>query len=120
MFEEHVPERLLDVFIQNNNQGGSSGSITNNLIEAVIEESIDEEDNEAESVQLSASFVNSEDGYEYNIKDLDDIENKEPTFIQITKVPQHGNIVVKRFGEHVVLNQGDFVETEQFKNFTYD
>jgi hypothetical protein len=70
------------------------------LIEATVEEDVeeDEEEEEAEAINLSASFVNRGKGYEYNINDIESIENKTPTYIQITKVPKHGNIIVKKFG----------------------
>jgi hypothetical protein len=127
LFEEHVPERLLDVFIQNNNPGATGPARMNNMIEANVEEVSDDieavegdVEEKAEAIQLSASFINPGQGYEYNVQDISKIEQQVPTYIQITQVPQHGNLVIKKFGEEVVLNQGDFVETAQFKNFTYD
>jgi len=69
---------------------------------------------------LSASFTKPGTGYEYDINDIKKVEDEVPKYIQITRVPQHGNIVVKKSGEQVVLNQGDFIETASFKNFTYD
>jgi hypothetical protein len=78
LFEEHVPERLLDVFIQTNNMAPTTPatSPTTLLVEATVEETQEEdgEEEEAEAVQLSASFVNSGKGYEYSINDIEKVE----------------------------------------------
>lgn len=118
MFKEHVPNRLLSLYMNTQEGSGSSSGSRSTLIEADVEEE-EEEEEEAEAVQLSASFVNPGQGYEYNINDVQEIEKNVPTYIQITRVPQHGNIVVKKLGQQVVLNQGDLIETDSFKNFTY-
>ena len=109
VFEEHVPPRLLDVFIKNKAPPSPKKPSTL-LIEATIEEKTDDADGDddkeekAEAINLSASFVNPEKGYEYNINDIETIERKAPAYVQITKVPQHGNLVIKKFGNQVVLN----------------
>jgi len=72
--DEHVPQRLLDVFIKNNNQGDGGNAPGNNLIQADIEEETEDEEEKAETLQLSASFVNSGKGYLYNISDVKKIE----------------------------------------------
>lgn len=113
--EENVPQRLLDVFIKNTE---GSGKAVRNVL--AVEEVQEEKEEEAEMIQLSASFTNSGKGYEYDVNDLKNIEDAVPTYIQITQAPKHGNLVVKKFGQDVALNQGDFIETEHFKNFTYN
>lgn len=52
VFEEHVPPRLLDVFIRNNNGGASPPTPVNSLIEATVEETVEDEDNEEEAEAL--------------------------------------------------------------------
>jgi len=49
-----------------------------------------------------------------------EVEKKPPAYVKITKVPKHGNLVVKQRGQQVVLTEGDLVQTSIFKNFVYD
>jgi len=46
--------------------------------------------------------------------------NKAPTYIKITRTPRNGELVVKKMGEQVVLNEGDLIETSMLKNFVYN
>jgi len=48
------------------------------------------------------------------------LENEPPRYIKITKLPKYGNIVVKKQGKLIVLNEGDYIEAHVFKNFIYD
>lgn len=96
--ENNVPERLLNVFLENY-----------------------QKEKDAAIINLSSSFLEDNgQTYSYDVSDKLKLENKPPTYIKMTKVPKFGNIVVKKNGELIVLNEGDYVETAVFKNFIYD
>jgi len=110
----NVPERLLQIFLSNY-QRGTDGARRQNKIEGDFEEGADK------AINLSASFFSDiGPAYTYDVEDKLRNENKPPAYIKITKTPKYGDLVVKKYGEQVVLNVGDIVETKIFKDFTYD
>jgi len=48
------------------------------------------------------------------------LTDQAPSYIKITRTPQNGELVVKRMGNQVVLNEGDLVESSILKNFVYN
>lgn len=88
------------------------------MSENVVEETIKEGTTEA--IMLSASFQTGYDSsYEYNVKDLSKIVKSAPTYIKVTKTPINGELIVKKLGKDVVVQEGDIVETSMLKDFTY-
>ena len=61
-----------------------------------------------------------DNSYRYNVDDLQDIVLGVPAYIQITKVPKNGDIVIMKFGQKVALNEGDIIHKDMLKNFIYD
>lgn len=85
------------------------------MIEGDFEEGV------AKPINLSASFFSDiGPAYTYDVEDKLRNEEKPPAYIKITRTPKYGDLVVKKYGEQVVLNVGDIVEVAVFKEFTYD
>lgn len=48
------------------------------------------------------------------------LEQQPPAYVKITKTPKNGDLVVKKMGKQVVLNEGDMVESSVLKDFVYN
>ena len=70
---------------------------------------------------MSASFFSDiGPSYEYDIEEISKLEEKPPTYVKITKTPKNGDLVVKKMGKQVVLNEGDMVHSSILKDFVYN
>lgn len=89
--EDNVPERLLQLYLNNYKiPSRKESDTTPDKITNVVETNIEEE-GEAEAIQLSNAFSSSDNAsYQYHLGDLKDIIKRPPTYVKITRVPQHG------------------------------
>jgi hypothetical protein len=70
---------------------------------------------------LSATFFEDiGEAYEYNLGEISMLEQQPPAYVKITKTPKNGDLVVKKMGKQVVLNEGDMVESSVLKDFVYN
>ena len=79
--------------------------VTTTTVEETVEDGI------AAPILLSTSFSTGYgQSYDYDVHDLKHIVNSRPSYIKITKTPINGELVVKKLGQNVVLQEGDVVE----------
>lgn len=56
----------------------------------------------------------------YKWEDIKNVVTSPPKYVKITKTPENGKLVVKKYGKWTVLNNGDLIETSMLKEFIYD
>lgn len=116
--EEHnIPERLLQVYLRNY-RNPTQGSANTLLEDSVVEDTVEE--GEAEPINLSASFSSGLNmSYDYKISDLKDVVKNTPSYVKITKAPRNGQLVIKRLGQEIAVQEGDVVAANMLNEFMY-